>query len=132
MKEGLDFFRENIKWNKNPEDYFRALMHIMSLGEDRGLLLVLVSGGGTPLGYLAAVDTSSIFTGSQMTVYALYSNKKCSTTFVELCAEVEQWAKLKGFKEVVACSYRFSRAALRWFTGKLKFKREFIVFTKQI
>lgn len=132
LREGLRVFQNDLKWDKTDEDYLKMLMFVLTAGDDCGGIFILVSGGGQPYGYLVCIENTAPFCPRSVNIYAIHTNNKCPSTVAELSAEAQQWAISKGFKEVYACSYRMSGAAIYWFEKKMKFRRKYMVFSKKL
>lgn len=126
------FFNDELKWHKSASDFFKFLLHVVHLPPKDGFVSVLVSGAGTPYGYIIVVNNTNLFSKRTMHVYALYTNNQCPSASVELIAEARQWGVANKYEEVQACSYRFGGAAIRLFTRKLGFTSRFIVFTRPV
>lgn len=131
LKEGLQYFKDELKWDIHPIDYYKVILNVIAGYEDDGIVMVLVSGTGQPYGYIVAINNSNAYSKRTVNVYAVFTNRKCPSAFAELSAETAQWAKSKNYEEVQACSPRVSGASIRWFK-KHGFTNPFLVFTRPL
>lgn len=129
FNQGLELINRETGWGERTDDFFRVLCHALKLGTSKSQILIQLGKDGTPLGYLIAVDNSTPYGLKSALIYAVYSNKLCPSTFMELVAEVTQWAKFEGYKQVQACSYRLNRTSVKLFSRYLNDKK-FMVFSK--
>lgn len=132
LREGMEYIVKETDWNQNAEDFFKFLLHVVSVAPDNGAVMVLVSGAGQPYGYTVLVNNTHRFSPKTINVYAIYSNRKCPSTMTELAAESLQWARSRGYKEAQACSYRTNGSAIRFFEKHMQFDRKFMVFTRTL
>jgi len=132
FKEGLEFFRKELRWEKTEIDYYKMLLNVVTADPSDGLVIILIGGTGQPYGYLVAVNNTNPFSKKSCNVYSLYTNNKCPSTFLELSTEAEQWARSYDYQEVQACSHRVNSGAIRWFQKKMKYTSKFMVFTKKL
>lgn len=135
------FFLEGLVELNNPqgargdvhsEAFLKIALTIVDKGLDFGLVAMLTSVNGKPLGFGMAYDNTEPFCQRSAIVYAVYSNKKCPSTTKELLYHAEIWATNNGFKNLHACSRRFSGAGFRLFESIWGFRRVCIVFNKDL
>lgn len=131
FSEGLAYMNRETKWGEEPLDFFKVLMHAIKVGGQKALILLHIGSDAVPLGYLIAVDNSAVFGPKSALIYAVYSNKQCPSTFMELVAETTAWAKTNEYRKVQACSYRLNRTSVKLFQRYLP-SRKFMVFTKDL
>lgn len=129
FRNGLEVINRETKWNESRENFFRMLVHVIKIGDRKGQLLIQVDGALHPLGFLVAADNTPPFGDKSALIYAVYSNKLVPSTFMELIAEVSQWAMTEEYKQVQAVSYRLNRTSVKLFKKYLP-DRKFMVFTK--
>lgn len=132
FEEGLNYFNKELKWGKSSADFFKVLLHVATAHPSLGLVVVLVSEHGDPYGYVIAADNTNAFSHKTANIYAVYTNKKCPSSFMELRVEAEQWARSNEYKEVSAVSYRINGASDRWFKKNLKYTKNFMVYVKEL
>lgn len=131
--EGLenlnDFRRTNA--NLQVDHFFKVVCRVVKQRE--GLVLRVLSKNEKPLGFGVAYGCSTeIYPERICHIYAVYSNGKNSKAISDLLTSCQEWAQKMGFKELQACSSRFSGATFRWFEAKHGFKRAQITFKKEL
>ena len=134
LLDGLKVLRATIGGNQpdlTSEEFFKMLL-MMALEKERGVILLLESKNGKPLGYIAIHDITGYFAAKRVNVYAIYSNSKCASTLSELNIAGRKWGKTNGYKYVQAASFRFTGAAQRLFERKLGLKQRFIVYESEV
>ena len=134
LLEGLAVLRSSIGGNMPDmtEDEFFKMLLMMALEPERGIIMMLCSKNGKPLGYIAIHDITNWYAPKRANVYAIYSNSKCPSTLTELAFEGRKWGKEQGFKYVQACSFRFTGAAQRLFERKLGLHQRYIVYESEV
>lgn len=114
------------------EEYFFNMLTRVCLMEDRGLVLMLTSKNGKPLGCGVAYGATNFDFESCFYVWATYTNGRCPTALKELLQYAEAYARHLGYDAVKMGTPRINGASFRVFEQKLGFKRDFIAFTKPI
>lgn len=117
--------------NYTPDKFFNMLSKVAELG-DRGLLCLLTSKKGKPLGFGCAFAAMDFMGDECFYVWAAYSNSKCATALTELLDACENYAKFHGHTTLKTATPRITGAAYRLFEARLGFSREFITFRKDL
>lgn len=113
------------------ESFFCELVKIVQLGR-HGLVCVLTSKNGKPLGFGAGF-TAEDFHGDQcFYVWQAYSNSKCRTALSELQSACDEYARAIGHKVVKTATPRLTQSAVRLFTDVLGYSQEFFTFKKTL
>lgn len=128
---GLEFMNRETKWGESADNFFRVLMHALKAGESKAQILLHLAADATPLGFLVMVDNTPPFGRRSALIYAVFSNKKCPSSFMELVAEARAWAVTNDFRVVQACSYRLNRTSVKLYQRYLP-GRKFMVFTTEL
>jgi hypothetical protein len=136
LLEGLEKVRagciDNIPDVSN-EEFFKTVLKI-SCEPHLGLVIILKSKNGKPLGYLVLIDTTAMFRPKTLTVYMIYSSGLCPSAFAELRFEGDCWARKNGFVKLQALSYRLkplprrTGAVQRFFNKTLGLRLRCVVF----
>jgi hypothetical protein len=113
------------------DELFKSLLEIAVI-KDRGFLGVLFNKKGFPLGYVAAHDTTIGFRPKEMSVYVIYTTKKCPSTTRELVYELKQWARTENFVKLNARMFKRSGAAVHFFTNTLRMRLSGMVFEQAL
>ena len=114
------------------ETYLKLILEVVRRGFGFGWVSKITDCNGRNLGYAVVFDNTEPFCAKSAMGYAMYSNKLCPTTSRELVFHAERWATANGFKQLHACSRRFSGAAFRLFEGHWGFRRACVVFSKDL
>lgn len=139
--DNWDFFAEGLNVLNNPQGargdvtppaLLNLVLNVVEKGLDFGIVALLKSKNGKNLGFGICYDNTEPYCMKSAIVYAVYSNKKSPTTTRELLYHGEKWAREHNFKDLHACSRRFSGASLRLFEDIWGFSRACIVFRKPL
>lgn len=134
LKEALSEMNDPARanMNENDDEFLKTVLHMVHSWPNAAAG-ILRSKSGKPLGFGAIYDSSSRFQNHRtLFVYATYSNGKYKMAVPELLEWTESFARNYGFHEILACTGRINGATFYWFEKKLKFRRRFIVFKKEL
>ena len=134
LLEGLAVLRnpQGARGDISPETFFRICMHTVDKGMTYGLVALLTSTNDKPLGFGVMFENTEPGCQKSAIVYAVYSNKKYKHASKELLSFAEGWSRANDFKQIQACSRRFSGAAFQLFEQNWGFRRACVVFTKAV
>jgi hypothetical protein len=140
LVEHWKFFREACDGLNDPHgarrnysiEYFFNMLTRVCLMEEKGLVLMLTSKNGKPLGCGVAFGAQNFDFENCFYVWATYTNGRCPTALKELLHYAEAYARHLGFDAIKMGTPRINGASFRVFENKLGFKRDFIAFTKSI
>jgi hypothetical protein len=117
--------------NYTPEEFFNMLVKCTQLGRE-GLVLVLTSKNGKPLGCGCAFTGTDFCGETCFFVWAAYTTGRCTTALQELMSYAEDYARHIGHKNFRMSTPRINGAAFRLFEDKLGFRRDYITFKKSL
>lgn len=140
LVEKWDFFEEARKGLNNPHgarcnytsEKFFNMMTRTTLMDEKGLVLMLTSKNGKPLGCGVAFAAQDFEGESCFYVWTCYTSGKCRSTLHDLLEYTSAYAKHLGFDAIKLATPRITGGAFRLFEDKLGFKRSFIAFTRKI
>lgn len=134
--EGIQAVRDDSPENMpgvTNDEFFRALVRV-ACTNDGGVILLLTSRNGKPLGFLVLIDITYHNQPKTVNCYIAYTNRKCPSTIYELKFEAEKWARFNQYKKLQAISYRLkptpglSGAIRRYFNKTLGLREKCVVF----
>jgi hypothetical protein len=111
-------------------EFLQKLLHISSLPEGEGAIIIFKSKNGKPLGFTVVVNDSETLSRRTLLIYAAYSNGKYVDGPREHQYVVELWALQHNYIELHAQSPRMNGSAQRFFERKLGFHPACIVYKK--
>lgn len=127
---------DNIPGISNDE-FFKTLLKIAA-EPHLGLILVLKTNKGRPLGFIALIDTTAMYRPKTLTVYLIYSTGECPSTVQELRYDGDLWARKNNFVKVQALSYRLkplprrTGAVQRFFNKTMGLRLRCVVFEAEL
>lgn len=131
--EGLEELNGTVKQRPvSPEKFFCVHLDIVA-GKVPGVVFRVTSKNDKPLGFITALDDSSRYRDElSVLVYAIYSNNKSQAMPRFAFAQVETWAKERGYNEIHALSARTSGASIRWCKFKFGLSLSKLFFSKRL
>lgn len=131
LKEAMDGLNDKARAGYTVEAFFAMLIKVVGLKDD-GLLLMLKSKNGKPLGVGVSFSAMDFSGESCFYVWAAYSNSKCKTTLSELLEHTSEFARARGHKLIKMSTPRINPAADRLFVDTLGFTKAAVVYSKTI
>jgi len=105
-----------------PEKFLQTLLQIVSRPSRGGLVAVLESAKGKPIGFIVGYDDSSDAEVKSAMIYALYRRSDCPEAVVDLRDGFEQWCREHGYTEVRLVIRKCSPPNKRFMQQRLKFR----------
>lgn len=140
--DNIEFFKEGWTMITRPEcardvfswdGFLKTLLHVASLDECNGAVILFTSCNDKPLGFYVLCDNTEIFSDHRtVLIFAGYSNGKYEQAPLASIDFVEKWARDRGFKEIHAHTRRMTGAAARLYERKLGFTRLSWAFKKEL
>jgi hypothetical protein len=128
--EGLDYLRERTNWNVGQGDFLKELFYAFNHTPQEGIVIVHVSTSG-PLGFLVASNATRPGQPRVAQISAVYTNRTCPSSFLELVTAAFQWGKSFGYGQMFAQSHKVRRSSVERFR-KLFDGDPIITFTKTL
>jgi len=128
MQRGYTFFKSEMKVIEGVEHFFAALVDCMR----NGFLFVMTSSGGQPVGFAAVQQTSSFYTPKAATILYAFASESNSTDLAAIVQEASNWAQSLGLKQLQICVPRINGASIRLFEKRLRFRKKYLVYTRDI
>jgi hypothetical protein len=128
--EGLEYLRERTNWNVGSESFLKELFYAFNHSPKQGLVVVHVGASG-PLGFLIAADISRLPCSKVAQISAVYTNRECPSSFLELVSAAFQWGRAFGYVQMLAQSHKIRRSSVERFR-KLFDGDPIITFTKSL
>lgn len=134
-----EFFRKGLQEMSDPrranlsipeDEFYKVCLQNLSSGH---VLLVRSNVNGKPAGYGIAFENTPPWTSQRVfLVYAVYVPGDDPTLSVEMLAYCEGLARTEGIDVIETWARRINGAAFRYYEKKHKFKRNALVFRKQL
>lgn len=132
FRQGLEELTSSARCDFDEQALFGMASHVIRLWPKQGLVALLKSKRGVPLGWGIAFENTEPYCRRSAVVYAAYTTNQSPGTLKVLLNYAEKWAREQGIQDLQACSRRFSRAAFRLFERGWKFQRVCVVFRKEL
>lgn len=132
LQEGMTALNDQkrARANYNAESFLTMLTKVTLMPE--GIVLLLTSKNGKPLGFGCAFSATDFNGDSCFYVWCVYSNGRCHTCLSELQSHCEDFARRFGHTNIKIATKRNTAAAIRLFEGTLGYAREFLTFCKKL
>lgn len=130
LQRGFRELCEKGKYERTWEHFFMVLTKCTL--QASGEVAVLLTQSNKALGFILVLDNSHEFTGKSAYIYATYVDGTYSKSVHELEAYAINWARGRDIHVIQAATRRINGAAFRWFESKLGWKRDMLVFKKEV
>lgn len=134
LLEGLSVLNSPTggRGNLSQKQFFNTLLRVALGSPAEGAVCLVTSKNSKPLAFVVLISNTAPFDFRTAVCYALYSNNKAANAVPELHKEVLRWCREHSFERLYAYSRRISGAAVRLFEKKWGFRKDCLVFVKDV